>query len=243
MTGFVPRLNDALDRTELAAAYARDGHVQIRDFLDPVSAEALERSLLGEDAWLQLVNSGDKLFELPRGVRAGFSAERVAALGTAVDEAARWGFQYRFEVLRVPDDAAARAASSRPIDAFAAFLSSGPVLDLLHAISGDERATFADAQATRYGPGDFLTGHDDDVEGKNRVAAYVYGLTRRWRTEWGGLLLFHESDGNVRGIVPGFNRLSFFRVPQPHSVSQVTSFAGASRLSVTGWLRTAGDGI
>lgn len=237
MTGFSPRLNPALDRRELAESYRRDGRVRIGDFLDLASADTLERSLLANGAWLQMVNAGDKLFELSREARAGFSAERSAALQAAVDDAARWGFQYRYEALRVPDDRAARGASGRPLDGFASFLSSEPVVQFLHEITGDASICFADAQATRYNPGDFLTGHDDDVAGKSRVAAYVYGLTRSWRTEWGGLLLFHEGDGQVSGLVPAFNSLTLFKVPQPHSVSIVTSFAGAPRLSVTGWLR------
>jgi len=237
VNGFAPSLNPALDWSRLAEAYRRDGRVRIDDLLDPASADELERVLLASDAWLQMVNSGDKLFELSREVRASFDADRSAALQAAVDEAARWGFQYRYEALRVPDAPAERSAAGRPIDRFAAFLSSEPVLRFLQAVTGQAAIGFADAQATRYNPGDFLTGHDDEVAGKNRVAAYVYGLTRRWRVEWGGLLLFHESDGQVSGLVPAFNSLTLFSVPQPHSVSIVTSFAGAPRLSITGWLR------
>jgi Rps23 Pro-64 3,4-dihydroxylase Tpa1-like proline 4-hydroxylase len=107
-------------------------------------------------------------------------------------------------------------------------------------VIGPSDVAFADAQATRYGPGDFLTAHDDAVEGKHRRAAYVFGLSRDWRAEWGGLLLFHEPEGEVRGYVPQYNALNLFAVPQPHSVSLVAPFAPRERLSVTGWLRARG---
>jgi Rps23 Pro-64 3,4-dihydroxylase Tpa1-like proline 4-hydroxylase len=59
-----------------------------------------------------------------------------------------------------------------------------------------------------------------------------------WRLEWGGLLLFHGSDGNVeRGLVPAFNSLNLFAVPRMHSVSEVTRAAAYRRYSITGWLR------
>lgn len=64
------------------------------------------------------------------------------------------------------------------------------------------------------------------------------GLTPNWRVEWGGLLLFHDTDGHIRGLAPRFNCLNMFGLPVMHSVSQVTPFAGGVRYAVTGWLRT-----
>ena len=109
---------------------------------------------------------------------------------------------------------------------------------MLRDVTGEDRIAFADAQATAYAPGDFLTGHDDAVGGKKRLAAYVFGLTPVWRVEWGGLLLFHGSDGDVdAGLAPRFNTLNVFAVPQTHSVSMVTREAPSRRYSITGWLR------
>ena len=107
-------------------------------------------------------------------------------------------------------------------------------------MTGDADLSFTDGQATAYGPGDFLTCHDDDVPGKNRRAAYVFGMTPGWKPEWGGLLLFHDDrDHTVMGQVPGFNTLDLFAVPRRHSVSIVTPAAATRRLAITGWLRAA----
>ena len=117
-------------------------------------------------------------------------------------------------------------------------MSSEPMLGLLRVITGCDDISFTDGQATAYGPGDFLTCHDDDVEGAHRRAAYVFGLTRQWRPEWGGLLLFHDDeDRTVAGHVPRFNTLDLFSVPRRHSVSLVTPAAPVRRYAVTGWLR------
>ncbi|WCT72437.1 2OG-Fe(II) oxygenase family protein [Sphingomonas naphthae] len=234
-------LDPSLDGDRLAARYAAEGVVVIDGWLAGDGAARLHADLRGRGDWRQIVSSGDTGgYELDRATRAGMSEAQRAQLDTAIYAAARYGFQYRFETIRVPDDEAARAAEGGLLADLARFLSGGAVRDLLRRITGAEDIAFADAQATAYSPGDFLTGHDDAVAGKNRRAAYVLGLTPQWRTEWGGLLLFHGQDGRVRGIEPGFNRLSLFRVPQMHSVSEVTRAAAYRRYSITGWLRAAG---
>jgi Rps23 Pro-64 3,4-dihydroxylase Tpa1-like proline 4-hydroxylase len=134
-------------------------------------------------------------------------------------------------------DEVEQAEERTPLTEFAELMQSPEMLDLLEAITG-QRGSFTDGHATAYGPGDFLTGHDDDVKGKNRLAAYVYGLTKGWRIEWGGLLLFHgPHERTASGMAPRFNTLDLFSVPQQHSVTMVTPAAPHRRYAVTGWLR------
>lgn len=232
------RLNPQLDLESLAREYARSGRLHIPQFLIDADAEALLANLKQRDDWLLVVNQDDKTFELDRTVQAAMSADQRGALEQAAYAGARYGFQFRYESLRVPDDQAGREAMDDPLARFALFLSSPPVVELLRAITGKSGIDFADAQGTAYGPGHFLTAHDDDVAGKQRHAAYVYNLTPQWRADWGGLLLFHGADGHVeRALVPSFNALNIFAVPQPHSVSLVAPFAANRRYSITGWLR------
>ena len=233
-------LNPALDADCLADIYAAEGRVAIDDILTQDSAEWLHNHLRARADWLQVMNSGDRLIELDRPTRAGLSSDQQTALDQAVYAGARYGFQYRYESLRVPDDAAERAQSDDTLAAFASWWSDGPVRDFLRHVTGERAIAFADAQGTAYSPGDFLTGHDDDFAGKNRLAAYVLGLTPQWRLEWGGLLLFHDAqERTAETWMPGFNRLVLFRVPQRHSVSEVTHAAAYRRYSITGWLRAA----
>lgn len=238
MTARLPSfaLNPGLDADALAARFARDGRVQVRDFLQPACAEALHALLRAREDWLQVLNAADKLFELSRDTRRQMADATRAELDNAVYAQARAGFQYRYESIRVPDAAEARRDSGDPLAAFAEWLSTGEARAMLRRIVGADAIAFADAQATAYAPGDFLTGHDDAVAGKNRHAAYVLGLTPVWRTEWGGLLLFHDNE--VTGFSPAFNTLNLFRVPQLHSVSEVTRAAAYRRYSITGWLRS-----
>ncbi len=231
------RLNPALDRRAIRAAYERDGRVRVQGLLADEGALALRNWLRRREEWRQILNSGDKVFELDRATRDGLSDGQRRTLDEAVMAGVRTGFQYRYESIRVPDGRAARLAAGDPLTRFAAWLSEGEALDFLRAATGHDDALFADAQATAYAPGDLLTAHDDAVPGKDRRAAYVLGLNPEWRAEWGGLLLFHDGADRVAGMVPGFNTLDLLSVPQPHSVSMVTPATPSRRYAVTGWLR------
>lgn len=234
------RLDPDIDVAMLRERFARDQRVRIQPFLDDDTAVALHAHLRAHEGWKQVVNSGDKVFELDRATRAAMSVDQIAALDEAVRHGARTGFQYRYESLRMADgniEHAAADTAAPPITGFTRWMSTDPVRTLLRAVTGCADIGFADGQATAYAPGDFLTGHDDAVVGKQRRAAYVLGLTPTWRVEWGGLLLFHRQDGAVEGVAPGFNSIDLFAVPQLHSVSQVTLSAAYRRYAITGWLR------
>jgi hypothetical protein len=230
------------DIAQLAEQFATNRHVRIHGFLEEPLAAALHRHLEGRTDWLQVLNSGSSLFELDRPTRAGLPPAKRAALDEAVWQGASTGFQHRYETLRLPDGDQPTASVRGPLDGLTHWLSTGKRRTLLQRITGMEDIDFADGQATAYGPGDFLTGHDDAVAGKRRLAAYVLGLTPMWRLEWGGLLLFHRAKGAVSGTIPGFNTLDLFAVPQMHSVSAVVPAATQRRYAITGWLRSAPSG-
>lgn len=226
------------DEAELAARFAATGVVSIPGILDDETARGLYALLRQRDDWRQVIGGRDRLIELDRPTRAALSEEQRSQLDLAVYAGAREGFQFRYETLRVPASTDPLAASTDPLAAFAAWWSSATVLGLLRAITGASQVRFADLQATAFAPGDFLTGHDDDVAGKNRVVAYVLNLTPKWRVEWGGLLAFHDDSGpEVTALAPAFNRLNLLRVPQRHSVTEVTRAAAYRRYALTGWLR------
>ena len=232
-------LHADLDRDSARREFAAAGRAQLRPFLSDDSAAVLLSHLRGREDWNLVLNAGEKVFEMDRAGQAALTEAQRRELDHRVGLAARSGFQYRFETIRVPDGEPARRRRDTLLDRFALFLSGGEPRDLLREVTGAADIAFADAQATCYRPGDFLTRHDDDVEGKGRRAAYVLGLTEGWRTDWGGLLMFHDAEGDVeQAYLPRFNALTLFAVPQPHSVGVVAPFAGAERFSVTGWLRT-----
>lgn len=221
---------------ETATQFAINGHVRLRDAFPVASAAALHGHLDRELQWSRVVNQGEKVWDLSI---AAMADGKDGPLIDAVNTAARDGFQFLFDSVRVSDETEERQVRGLLLDQLIEAMNSGENLSVLRRIIGSDDIVRADGQATRYLPGHFLTAHNDNVGGKGRIAAYVINLTPQWRTEWGGLLQFHDEDGDVtRGYRPCFNAIHLFRVPQLHSVSQVTAFAGAPRLSITGWLRS-----
>jgi hypothetical protein len=238
-----PRLASWIDPARLAPVFQRHGRLHVPDIFEADFAKALTDSLAAHVPWSHTIAVNGKgydasleaLARLPKGVR-----DQIWA---GLAESARNGFQYDFESWRVSDEleAGRRAGDAlAPVEAVYDFLNSETFLTFVRRLTQDQRPAYCDAQATRYRAGHFLNTHDDEIEGKARLYAYVLNLTPAWRADWGGLLLFHDADGHIaEGLTPRHNTLNIFRVPQSHSVSQVASFVTASRLSITGWIRTA----
>jgi SM-20-related protein len=231
------RLNPELDRAEIRRVYEATGRVRIYNLLDAGAIELYEHLLARRD-WIHVIYDEAGVIELDAAAKTALPPGRWAEIERHAAERVRTAFQYRYEALRV--DAAELAAAADPLGGFSRLMGSAEMLDFLREVTGHDALAFTDGQATAYGAGDFLTAHDDAVEGKQRLAAYVYGLTPNWRLEYGGLLLFHgPQDRTCEGLVPRFNTLDLFRVPVRHSVSLVGPFAPHRRFAVTGWLRGA----
>lgn len=231
-------LNPALDPVALAADFARHKRAQIPNFLAESCVKALRSHLESSARWRHLFNNGDRNIEVHCAEWDALPDCKRDEVDEILAQAAAYDFQYRYDTIRI-DEALEPARVDDPLEQFATFMTSPAVLDLLMRITGSQDLAFADCQATRYRRGDFLTPHDDMVDGKHRNFAYVLGLVSPWLPRWGGLLQFVGEDGGIdTTIVPRFNSLTLFAVGQSHFVSQVASYAPVPRVSVTGWLRT-----
>lgn len=219
--------------------FERDRRLHLPGVLQPAGAEALHAALTTTTEWERTLTDRDREIDVPPAELAALSAEAQVALHRGVYEKARSGFAYLFETIRISGLSEAGRALDPAFQAIYRWLNGPEFLGAVAELSGDDRGVYVDCQATRYLPGFFLTGHDDEKGGKDRLFAYVLNLSPEWRAEWGGLLLFHDQAGNVaEGYTPAFNALNLFAVPQRHSVSLVTPSAGGARLSITGWIRS-----
>jgi Rps23 Pro-64 3,4-dihydroxylase Tpa1-like proline 4-hydroxylase len=229
------RLSPDLDVKALKRAFARTGRLQVRDILEPLSAQAMAAALEAERGWMRSVRLASGSFSAPLEGRDPVQALHRQWLDEARLDADDPAMQYTFDVRRLSAERAFGLDRGDALSAFFDFVNGEEFLAFGAAVTGD-RPVACEAQATRYRPGDLLTIHSDRDTGGRRIAAWVFNLTREWRPDWGGLLLFHDKDGRiVEGINPLFNSLSLFRVPMDHSVTQVGPFAPRDRMAISGW--------
>jgi SM-20-related protein len=236
--GDMIRLNPALDPDLVGRVFRRHGRVHVPDVLDAVSAERIHRALVAETRWQLVLYDGVEHREFPTASLAELPETERSRLLAATDAAAASGFSYRYASFRLFENWENGLYRDAYLMRVLEFLNSPPFVEFARRVTGDPAIDYADAQATWYRPGDFLTRHDDNVDGKLRRAAYVLGFTPGWSADWGGLLAFPDADGHLaEAYTPAYNSLNLFRVPIAHAVTQVASFAAGPRYSITGWLR------
>lgn len=233
------RIDPLLKPESMTAVFRRFGRLHIPGLLVPDDAAALQRAVAGAGGWRRSIHLGPgRDLDLPMDeYMARPEAERLA-LEAQVHAAARDSFRYMFDTVRIGQDLLLGRSVDAALEQAYAFLNSETFLGFVRRLTGDDRAVYCDAMATRYLPGHFLTAHDDEAEGRQRLFAYVLNLTGRWRADWGGMLLFLDEEDHVaEGYMPAFNSLNIFKVPQRHAVSMVAPFADGPRLAITGWVR------
>lgn len=233
------RLNPALDLSAHARAYAQHGVVQIQNVLEEGTATALADLLVRGMPWrLLFTDKDDKPAHYSQAELKALGAERFNAMMADVVARARQNRGFLYKTYPMIEGYLKGWDPGHPIHLATEFINSVEFLDLGRTVTGVKAITKADAHATLYGPGDFLTRHLDYGEDLERRAAYVLGLTRGWQPDWGGLLLFlNEKQDVSEGYLPRFNVLTIFDVKYLHTVTQVSSFAGGVRTSLTGWFR------
>jgi Rps23 Pro-64 3,4-dihydroxylase Tpa1-like proline 4-hydroxylase len=230
-----PSLSPALDRALLARTFAEQGRIHIADILTDAAAQRIHACLKDETPYGLCLNTGGA----PRGLRNLTAQQRQENTRAAWKEVGLQEFRFLFDQHPLSLKGEPYADPGHYWATVMDFINGPDFLGLAREVTGMDAIAFADAQATLYRGGHFLTAHDDDNADTNRLAAYVLSFTSAWRPEWGGLLEFLDRNSRVSvGFMPDFNSLKIFRVPMTHYVSVVAPFAGVGRYSVIGWFRS-----
>lgn len=235
----VLRLNPRLDLAPYRERFRARGIVQIQEILEPEAAEAVAELLRRNIEWrMVLTTSEDKPVHFSRAELQAMGGARVQAMVQDALARARDNRGYIYNAYPMIEAYLKGWDSGHPIHVMTELLNSQDFLDLGREVCGIPGITKADAHATYYAPGHYLTRHLDLGDDLERRAAYVMGFTKTWQPDWGGLLLFlNEKQDVTEGYLPRFNVLTVFDIKYLHTVTQVSSFAGGGRYSVTGWFR------
>lgn len=117
---------------------------------------------------------------------------------------------------------------------FKQFLNSDEVFTFLNQVTSDTYTNTVDTFASWYSDNDFLSTHDDNVEG--RKIGFAYQITHNWNENWGGNLHFLNTSNY---FVPDFNKMILFKISpelnSAHFVSRVINGTSYKRLTYNGW--------
>ena len=232
-------LNPALDRVALAHEFATKSRLQIRDVLAPAGADAVRKILADATPWGLAWQAGATA--PPQLIRAeqlrSMSKDEITSILRRAAADPVYGFAYHSYPLVTAYLERWNPGSAH--DRLLEELNSPEVLQLVRDVTGIAEIVKMDGQATLYAPGHFLPPHNDEESLRGRRVAYVLNLTLgKWRPQWGGYLNFFTGDWDIdQAFCPRFNSLNLFRVPQWHSVGEVSAAAPIGRYAVTGWAR------
>lgn len=229
--------NPELDVSALSKAWEAGGRIHIPNILAVETADRIEAALVAEQSWTRSVTMRSGSFNVPLVNDQPQSEIHRKWLADAAVDGGDAEMQYVYDSRPLGSGAKLLGPRGDILDAFETWLNAPSQLAVLRALTGAEDVASIYCQASRFLPGQVLTEHTDQGGRDRRLFAHVFNFTRVWNADWGGLLVFHGSDGHVeRGFTPGFNSLNLFRTPQSHSVTQVSTFAQKPRLAISGWL-------
>jgi SM-20-related protein len=239
------KLNPDLDVEKWANIYARDELVRIPNVLSDELADAVADMLRSSMNWRLVfpepdptAPGGDRVVQLTQQEMAGIGREALGARIRGVMERATGNYGYMYNAYPMIEAYTSNWDVGHPIHLLTEFLNSPEFLDFGRRVIGVDTITKADAQATLYTRGHFLTRHVDHGVENERRCAYTFGFTRNWQPDWGGLLMLIDEELDItRAFLPRFNTLSLFNGRALHAVSPVSPFAGDARFQITGWLR------
>lgn len=229
--------NPSIDLDAAARELASERRLQVQDFLTDDSAHSLHAAIASHSPWFVSFNEGPENYEVLEADFDRIPASQRARFLQQVEERAGRQFQYLFLQYYVTEMIRRGEGGEYPLNALQTLMNTPETIEIFRRLSGESEVREVDVMVSRYDRGHFLMQHDDSHASRDRVAAYVLNLTPEWRADWGGHLAFFDEIGNIeRALVPRFNTLNMFLVPQQHSVQMVAPFAPKSRMSITGWL-------
>lgn len=238
MQGQPVRIAAGHDLAAYARVFNRTRRIHIPDFLNNDDALRVQSALQDKTPWELTVIHGLHVYNIKQAELDAQTPEQRAKFEAEVNDFAAKQFEGRYSTCRLSELGEPYQSDVQELVALSKFLNRPAFLDFVRTVTGHPEIAFADVQATRYGPGDFLHPHLDRRPNMKRIMAYVLNLTPTWQVEWGGLLGFIGPDNHLtEAYTPAWNALNLLDVNQLHYVSCVAPFAPALRYSVTGWLR------
>ena len=229
-------LNKDINPEEFASTLQEKGRVQIKNIFSDKTADHLYNLIKQNKTWYLAYNEGDQYYESILQEFEKMPAHLKQQFMNNIYRRARTSFQYLFQQYYITQAVEKGEEKGHPLHVMHDFVNADPFMSFMKKLTGEDNIRFIESFVSSYGPGHFLTDHDDTHDKNDRVVAYTIGMTKNWKKDWGGHLAFFDDDGNIKqALMPSFNTLSVFLIPQPHAVQFVAPFAQMNRVSFLGW--------
>ena len=229
-------INKNLDIAHYQNLLTLNSRVQIPDFLNPDIANSLRLCLLNDTPWDLTFFEGGKGNKLTPKDIAEMSDQDISEKINGIINCSPTEYQFLYDSYMIVTAYLEGRNQGHLLHQFLEAINSPTFLDVMKRLTSDPSLLKLDSQGTRYAKGHFLKEHIDADSNEGRRFAYVLNLSKNWKPDWGGLLHFNNEDIVIDTLMPKFNSMSIFEVPQKHFVSSVTGFAGEHRISLTGWM-------
>ncbi|QOL27158.1 2OG-Fe(II) oxygenase [Thalassotalea sp. LPB0316] len=224
--------------TDLVESFKANGFIKVKQALTQETAQLIYQQIAEQPLWNLVFDANGKHQDLNSQEVAKWSEQQKDDLQRIIYQQAQSGFQYHYETIPLYDIYQNNLMPGHFFNQIIEFINQESSLDFFRELLSAPDIAFADGQITRFSAGHFLNVHNDDVENKNRIAAYVINLTPEWQANWGGALHLLDDNGAIKqSFLPTFNEINIFKIPVDHYVGYVSPFATKPRLSITGWLR------
>lgn len=228
------------DLEPLRQQLQRNGYVQISDFIRPEVLARIETEVK-QLPWDMAYVANGKTVKQPVKEVIALPAQGQAELFAGIaHEAAQNQYAFCYDSYMLVTHYLKKTNVNSVFHQYVEQLCHPQTVSFMQALTQNPHIIKADGQVSRYLPGHFLKSHDDNGApvGQVRAAAYTIGLSKNWQPDWGGILHLQNTDLSIRqSLVPTFNTLTVFSVPQYHFVSQVANYCPAARYSLVGWFR------
>lgn len=220
--------------TKKSKKLKKNGFLRISHFLQPEFVDKIYHCLTEELKW----DLACRIDSEPQTFREIASIEKLDPINRQkLMEQMKEEFQFVYNSYMMVTAYIERRNPDLYLNRVLEWLNSPETKSFFAYLTRNQSIVKINAQATRYMPGHYLTQHNDENVEEGRLYAYVIGLSKNWNPDWGGLLhILNEKGKIIKTMIPEYNSLSIFKVPQNHFVSMVTPNAQQQRLGITGWL-------
>ncbi|MCF6215276.1 MAG: 2OG-Fe(II) oxygenase [Emcibacter sp.] len=231
-------LNDRLNWDLIKEQLELHNHYVAPDILKEDIAEKITDCMQSKVPWQIAFRQGNKDVTVTQTELRNWTPEQNAAFHKSLISQAQKEYQFYYNRYPMIDAYIQGRDPGLYLHKFTDFLNGEDFLKFARYITGDMEIRKSEPHAACYIPGNFLKLHDDfSTKKMDRRYALVFNMSKRWISDWGGLLQLVDDNRVIETVVPSFNSVSILRLPQKHQVSYVAPYATESRFTITVWLR------